>query len=352
MEARDAGLKTYAEQQRSKKKACSSRCFLRKEEIQGREAVSREGGVVQFEDSLHPSCLGQDQRQQPLESSNGKPSKEEQSKAHFRESSSATSYLPNVLLDELLMEVLRDLSSDVFRSAVKDFVDDYLGRAAIFDSMDDIVTEVVQTILSPLPRETVQEMDCEDILEGIISHVIVEDATALAHSVLGEYDAKLIKLQQHQVTAFASKQLIDIFLLEHLIGTISMQDPGFSGKEHSSVVLASWMFDILIRQFLSIQEVQQTTLENVPLGDFHRKAFTEVALDVILTELNNLAEEDMEDLHRYERGVKAEASFPIHPRPTSSDSRSKYLIVLAATVGQIQTALPPVKRDARNARTL
>lgn len=49
------------------------------------------------------------------------------------------------------------------------------------------------------PRETVQEMDCEDILEGIISHVIVEDATALAHSVLGEYDAKLIKLQQHQV---------------------------------------------------------------------------------------------------------------------------------------------------------
>lgn len=48
------------------------------------------------------------------------------------------------------MEVLRDLSSDVFRSAVKDFVDDYLGRAAIFDSMDDIVTEVVQTILSPL----------------------------------------------------------------------------------------------------------------------------------------------------------------------------------------------------------
>ncbi|XP_059575493.1 uncharacterized protein LOC106738469 isoform X3 [Alligator mississippiensis] len=333
MEARDAGLKTYAEQQRSKKKACSSRCFLRKEEIQGREAVSREGGVVQFEDSLHPSCLGQDQRQQPLESSNGKPSKEEQSKAHFRESSSATSYLPNVLLDELLMEVLRDLSSDVFRSAVKDFVDDYLGRAAIFDSMDDIVTEVVQTILSPLvklmfpsvlaqPRETVQEMDCEDILEGIISHVIVEDATALAHSVLGEYDAKLIKLQQHQVTAFASKQLIDIFLLEHLIGTISMQDPGFSGKEHSSVVLASWMFDILIRQFLSIQEVQQTTLENVPLGDFHRKAFTEVALDVILTELNNLAEEDMEDLHRYERGVKAE------------------------------TALPPVKRDARNARTL
>ncbi|KAG6931136.1 hypothetical protein G0U57_002189, partial [Chelydra serpentina] len=92
-----------------------------------------------------------------------------------------------------------------------------------------------------------------------------------------------------EITAFASKQLIDLFLLEHLIGMTSMHDPGVWGKEDSSVVLASWMFDILIGQFFFIQEQQQTTADNVPLGDFHRKAFTEVALDVILTELNKLA---------------------------------------------------------------
>lgn len=47
------------------------------------------------------------------------------------------------------------------------------------------------------------------------------------------------------------------------------------------------MFDILIRQFLSIQEVQQTTLENVPLGDFHRKAFTEVVSRLVFLAVDN-----------------------------------------------------------------
>ncbi|CAM5171819.1 unnamed protein product [Eretmochelys imbricata] len=149
-------------------------------------------------------------------------------------------------------------------------------------------------------------MEYEAILQEVISQVVEEDAKALAHSVLSDYDAKMIKLQQSQITAIASK-LIDTFLLEHLIGMTSTYDPGFRGKEHSSVILASWMFNILVRQYFSIQEQQQTTSENVPLGDFYQKAF-EVALDVILTDLNNLAEEDMEDLLEYERGVQAAGS--------------------------------------------
>ncbi|CAM4684139.1 unnamed protein product [Lepidochelys olivacea] len=126
-------------------------------------------------------------------------------------------------------------------------------------------------------------MEYEAILQEVISQVVEEDAKGLAHSVLSDYDAKMVKLQQSQITAIASKQLIDTFLLEHLIGMTSAYDPGFRGKEHSSVVFASWMFDILVRQYsaFSIQEQQQTTSENVPLGDFHQKAF-EVALDVIL----------------------------------------------------------------------
>ncbi|XP_065425057.1 uncharacterized protein LOC101953740 isoform X3 [Chrysemys picta bellii] len=245
-----------------------------------------------------------DQRQQPLKSSNGKSSQGEKSQRHLRESSSALKHLPNSLLDELFAEVLRDLLAEVFRSAMKDFVDDYLTRAAISDSIDGIVTEVVQMVLSAFLREALQEMEYEAILQEVISHVVEEDAKALAQSVLCDYDAEMIKLQQSQITAFASKQLIDLFLLEHLIGMTSTYPPGFWGKEHSTVVLLSWMFDILIRQFFSIQEQQRTTSENVPLGDFHQKAFTEVALDVILTELSKLAEEDMEDLLEYERGVQ------------------------------------------------
>ncbi|XP_053125125.1 uncharacterized protein LOC128333574 isoform X2 [Hemicordylus capensis] len=109
----------------------------------------------------------------------------------------------------------------------------------------------------------------------------------------------------NQVAPFAAKQLIDIFLLEHLIGKMSFQGPRLSGKEHSSMALDSLMLNILLGQFLSIQQQQQqTTCKNSPLGDFYLKAFTEVALDVILAELNKVAEEDMEDLLEYEREVK------------------------------------------------
>ncbi|XP_067420849.1 uncharacterized protein [Emydura macquarii macquarii] len=214
---------------------------------------------------------------------------------------STLKHLPDSLLDALSVEVLQDLSADVFPSAMEDF--DYLTRAAIFDSLDKIVTEEVQPVLPMVLREAHQEEEDEHVLEGIISHVVEEDAKALAHSVLSHYDAETMKVQQNQVTAFASKHLIDIYLLEHLIRLTGTADPGFEAKERSSLVLASWMFDILIRQFSSLQEQQHATFQNVPLGDFHRKAFTEVALDVILTELNKLAEEDMEDLLEYERGV-------------------------------------------------
>ncbi|CAM5121286.1 unnamed protein product [Natator depressus] len=131
-----------------------------------------------------------------------------------------------------------DLSADVFRSAMKDFVDDYLTRAAIFESMNRIVTEVVQMVLPIILREALQEMEYEAILQEVISQVVEEDTKALAHSVLGDY-AKMIKLQQSQITAIASKQLIDTFLLEHLIGMTSTYDPEFGGKEHSSVLASS-----------------------------------------------------------------------------------------------------------------
>ncbi|KAM9114120.1 uncharacterized protein ACDP82_019715 [Pangshura tecta] len=215
---------------------------------------------------------------------------------------STRKHLPNSLLDELFVEV-QDLSADAFRGAMKDFFD-YLTRAAISDSMDGIVTEVVQMALPSILQEALQDMEYEAILQEVISHVIKEDTKAIAQSVFSDYNAKRIKLQQSQITACASTQLLDLFLLEHLIRMANPDPPGFGGKEHSSAVLDSWMFDILIRQFFSIQEQQQTTSENVPLGDFHRKAFIEVALDVILTELNKLAEEDMEDLLQYERGAQ------------------------------------------------
>ncbi|XP_054854307.1 uncharacterized protein LOC129342515 isoform X2 [Eublepharis macularius] len=168
---------------------------------------------------------------------------------------------------------------------------------------DEIVKEAFHAASPAVIQKAHQELE-EEMFDGIVSFPVEEEAKGVVHSVLGECSDEIIKPQQQQVAKFAAKQLIDIFLLERLIGKMSLPGPRFSEKEHSSMVLDSLMFDILLRQFFSIQQQQQATFENIPLRDFHLKAFTEVALDVILTELNKLVVEDMEDLREYERGAQ------------------------------------------------
>ncbi|XP_077162258.1 uncharacterized protein LOC143821782 isoform X2 [Paroedura picta] len=175
-----------------------------------------------------------------------------------------------------LAEAERGLSAKGSRGTAQVFASDYLNRAVVFSSADEI-------------------------------------ATGVFHPALPE-----------QVATFAAKQLIDIVLLECLIG--KMSSPGLRFfEEHSSMALDSLMFDILLWQYFSIQHGQQATFENIPLRDFHLKAFTEVALDVILTELNKLAVEDMEDLLEYETGIQEEEE--VHHQKLQKAERKEDLLI-------------------------
>lgn len=64
------------------------------------------------------------------------------------------------------------------------------------------------------------------------------------------------------------------------------------------------MLDILLDQYLNISHSNCTTIDNVALKDYHVKAFTDVALNVILTEMSEHMDEDMADLFEYERQVE------------------------------------------------
>lgn len=110
-------------------------------------------------------------------------------------------------------------------------------------------------------------MEYKAILQEVISQVVEEDTKALAHSILGDYNAKMINLQQSQVGCL-----------------IFLSGSSLAFRSSSRLPLKMFRWEISI------------------------KAFIEVALDVILTELNKLAEEDMEDLLEYERGVQAAGS--------------------------------------------
>ncbi|XP_030076663.1 uncharacterized protein LOC115481563 [Microcaecilia unicolor] len=197
------------------------------------------------------------------------------------------------LLEDLLHEVLRQLSVNVLRNAMQELVDDHLARAAMYDITDEIVSEAVQSLLPVAIQETQWELEWEETLDAVISDVIEEEVMVVLDSALSEHNAELLKLRQKQVSASAGKYLIDLFLLEHLI---KMHGPALPWKDETSRCLDSWMLNILLRQYFHMHEQQRATVENPLLEDFHQRAFREVALDVILTELSKSLEEDMEDL--------------------------------------------------------
>nr|XP_014347346.1 PREDICTED: uncharacterized protein LOC106704565 [Latimeria chalumnae] len=218
------------------------------------------------------------------------------------ESTETLKQLLRSIVDDFIEEELRDVATEEIRSSIKDLVDDHLNMAAIYNSTSEIVTETVQSMLPSIILEAQEEAELEEIFqEEIIPDVVREEISLLVQSELRDSDAEITHLVQSQVSRQASKQLIDTFFLAHLLEMMRNHGRAISVKDQSSRLLDSWMLDALFQQYFGIQKLQQATLENFPLRSFHRKKYTDVALDVILTEISQAMEEDMEDLSEYEQ---------------------------------------------------
>ncbi|CAM2107684.1 unnamed protein product, partial [Caretta caretta] len=194
-------------------------------------------------------------------------------------SSDLTQFAQNLVDSYISQLLLEELVPDVFLETFAEFIKDPRQQALKSSNGDHQRGKKSNS-------EALQEMEYEAILQEVISQVVEEDAKALAHSVLSDYDAKMIKLQQSQVGCL-------IF------------SSGSTLAFRSSSRLPLKMF----RWEISIKKLLRCSAPN--LAFFHIKSGISLvfqALDVILTDLNNLAEEDMEDLLEYERGVQAAGS--------------------------------------------
>ncbi|OCT72496.1 uncharacterized protein LOC108696475 [Xenopus laevis] len=211
---------------------------------------------------------------------------------------------PVSLMDEVLVEILRDLSVDVIRSVIQEFVDDHLLKAALYNFMDELITEVTHKELSSVRKEVVEDFEIEFFLESIIHPVIDEEVNVTVTAVLSEYNEQISELQQNQITVSANKYLTDIFILHHLIGMIGTNKPVLFEKDSSSILMDSFMLDVLLRQHVRIHQEQQATFQNYPMRHFHQKAFSRVALEVLLSELSMEMDEDMEDILEYEKYIE------------------------------------------------
>ncbi|XP_044134378.1 uncharacterized protein LOC122926925 [Bufo gargarizans] len=208
------------------------------------------------------------------------------------------------LLDELLIEILRDLSAHVLRRMVRDFVDDHLARSALHDCIDEILTSIIQTELSSMVDDLNTETEQDRYLDNLIQSVIDKEVKDTVISVLTECDDQLSELHKNQITVTANKHVVDLFLLEHLLDMIGAHESLMFGKDPMQCLLDSVMLDVLLREQVNIKQVQRNTFENYPAMHFHQNTVSKVALESILTELQMMLVEDMEDIFEYERDVE------------------------------------------------
>ncbi|XP_013404409.1 uncharacterized protein LOC106169492 [Lingula anatina] len=90
---------------------------------------------------------------------------------------------------------------------------------------------------------------------------------------------------------------------EYLLSLVARQGQLWTEDDHADKLLDSLMLNVLLEQFFGVSGERQRTLDNLPLRKLHEKIVTDVALDVLLTQLSQALDEDMADLDEYERGL-------------------------------------------------
>ncbi|XP_069039043.1 uncharacterized protein [Lepisosteus oculatus] len=202
------------------------------------------------------------------------------------------------VLDELLQEVLHDVSAEVIRTSVKDLVDTHLAQAAVHHCASDVLSETLALLLLEVARAAQEEAQLE---AQLLPEVVAQEAREVALSVLAERDSETAACQLAQVSHYATKRLLDVFLMGHLVELAASQGQCFLEKELSGRLLDSWMIEMFIHQFFRVQRLREQTLQSAPVRSLHRQIVTDVILDVILSELTESMDEDMGDLLEYEQ---------------------------------------------------
>ncbi|XP_066563784.1 uncharacterized protein LOC136752263 isoform X2 [Amia ocellicauda] len=210
--------------------------------------------------------------------------------------------VPGRVYVELLHEVTGEVVSAVFQSSIREHVDAYLAQAAVRHCVDKIISETLAPLLPTLVQEVQVELAEDGVVEfDLLPEVLGEEARAVALSVLAEHDCHIAAQQLTHVCQSAGR-LVDVLLMGQLVELMAGQGQRFREQEQ-----AGWVLNILLHRLCSAQRLRDATLENWPMRVHHRRLFTDVVLDVLLSELTEAVGEDLEDLLEYEQLVEGAA---------------------------------------------
>ncbi|XP_039620341.1 uncharacterized protein LOC120536062 isoform X2 [Polypterus senegalus] len=191
------------------------------------------------------------------------------------------------------------------RAELAQLVDSHLTRAALNDCTSTLVSETVSILVPALVQEAMDELAVDTFLEeDLIPEVVEEEVRMAVRLALSEHTSATSQQQLAQVRRCAANRLMDSLQMDGLLDLMAAQDGLFSQKQQAARLLDGCMLELLCHQYLASCLLRDTTLQNRPIRRYHRRLFSQVALEAMLTRLEGSLQEDAEDWLEYEKDMQ------------------------------------------------
>ncbi|XP_075243281.1 uncharacterized protein LOC142337713 isoform X2 [Convolutriloba macropyga] len=192
----------------------------------------------------------------------------------------------------------------LFRRTFDRFLTVPMVKASQWTETEIVVTDVVDEMMPDIVREAILDVILEDFIdEEIVPEVVAEESREVVVETVRKLDSRVEWKQRRAIRQVAREQLIDGSSLDHLLDLIAKSGRIFTEDQHRENILDDVILTQLLTQFLNVRTQLTTTVRNSPLRKVHEKLVTDVAVDVILEELEAQLDEDLEDLHEYESSL-------------------------------------------------
>ncbi|XP_061105378.1 uncharacterized protein LOC133133288 [Conger conger] len=142
------------------------------------------------------------------------------------------------LLDDLLQDMVHEVTVETIQRCTRGFVDSFLAEVTIRRCAADIISEMVQLLLHGLVEEIQREKAADGVIEAeLLPEVLVEEARAVALSEMARCESQLTVQQLSQVRQYASSRLMDVFLMDTLLELVARKPWCFTEKKQSGRLL-------------------------------------------------------------------------------------------------------------------
>lgn len=150
-------------------------------------------------------------------------------------------------------------------------------------------------------RKLQQRLAIEQVItEDVIHPTVLLMCKQIANEVLSGYKNRVDTLQKIDVKKYSNEHLLETFMLDHLLRTMSTHGRLVSENDDVNKLVDVMILDILLYTQNEVRKTKSKTLDNYPLKKFHLNSYMNLALDTLLDELSTNLEEDMKDLEEDE----------------------------------------------------